>query len=500
MSQAKKKWSSKIWQIASSRALTLYLLGLFGFYYLLVVVLTGREVATVTLGIDLWVGRGGDVPELLAKTAYAKLFVFALIFNFAARLFRKIGERTAKLDQRFTASITLDMIFRQPIHTVMNFSPKRTRTTKTKSVNQLLSSRGYKISSIEGEKTWCLHGSRGQFSFWSNFLFKLGLLFILAGLIVSMMSRVAGSAVIGEGQVIDARQVDPEPLRYSWLITEEQRKGASLSHFPWLGLKANYVEPALNSDFLPESKSWFFAHDFTAEFILFAAEDPAAQDVREISVQVGIYPPSYLSGYYLFLYMFGIGPEIIVQDLSGRNIYQSSLFLDIYPIGQEDFFEIPELPYDFSLKIVKGPVSVNGKKLVSRDVYKPTYYLKIFEGKKKVFEQLVETGGSTSFKDFSIIIPKTGFWVGLGIVRDWGLPLAIFGCYLSLLGFLLWFFFKLFVVREELFFVLEREGKYNRLYLGLKTEWSKRWWRRRKFQQLTRELDELLGGEIEQDI
>jgi hypothetical protein len=265
-------------------------------------------------------------------------------------------------------------------------------------------------------------------------------------------------------------------------------------------LKINYIDPALNERFLSTNKGWIFAHRFSAEFMTGTISPQGQLETAKEPVSLNVYPPVDLSGYSLFLYRLGVGPEIRIQDRSGQDIYRSLHFLNIYPAGMEDFLEVPGFPYTFSLKIVTGKVLRKGEKIVSHDIREPVYIMKIFQGKKKVYEWPVKTGETISYQDYLISIPQTNFWADLGIIQDRGLPFAFMGILLSILGILLWFLFKLFVVQEELFFVFEPEGKYNRLYLGMKSEWLKTWWAARRFQRLAREIDEILGGEIEQNI
>lgn len=480
----------KIWQFCSSKALTLYLLGLLGAYYLTVIILTGRDVATLTRGIDIWVSQGGDLPLLLATNMWAKLFACLLILNLGARIARSLRQKDFRLAPAFAQGIDQNTIFQQPFHTVMNFQLKKTSQSKSDAVIRVLKSHGFLSNSASKGKSWRIYAIRGQVRFWPLFIMKIGLLLCLSGLVLSMMTRTGGSTTIGEGQVIGADQVKPQTVRYSWRLSSEVAKGASLSSLPWTYMKIESIDPGLNKDFSPKKNSWIFAHQVIADLVI------ATKSFKETSAKVRIYSPSYLSGYYLLLYRFGIGPEIRVQDATGQDIYRSSLFMNLLPVGRQDFFEVPGLPYTFSLEILKGPVKLKREMITSKDVHHPIYLLRIFRDKKEVFEQVVKPDGIVKYQDFVITIPRTRFWVGVGIIKDWGVPVVALGLTVSLIGLFFWLVLKVIINREELFFVLEPEGKYNRLYLGMKSERVKSWWSAGRFYRLAREIDEVLGGEI----
>ncbi len=487
----KTSWLAKVWQLLSSRALTLYLLGMFGFYYLIVVILTGYEVATLAMGIDVWASRGGDIPGWLATSIYPKIFFLIFILNLIARLTRGIFERNLRFSQEFLESLTSDIVFQQSLYTVMNFPRKKLAEAKAEAVSNLIKSRGFKVNLIKEKEGFRLYAARGGARFWVKFLFKLGLLLFLFGFALSMMTRAGGGIAVGEQQVIESQQIKPQPIRYSWRLEKEKSEGASLTSFPWAYLTVSQVDPSLKSNFLPEGSGLIFSHNFRAEIIT------ATRSFQERPVIVRLYPPVPFYGHYLFLYEFGIGPEIRVQTLSGEDIRRGSFFLNIFPIGKEDFFQFSGLSYTFSLKILKGTVFRGRERLVSTDVRNPIYQLKIFEGRKKVFDQPVKSQEIIRFRDYLISIPQTRFWIRLGIIRDWGLPIAFLGAILFLVGFFLWLLFIFFWVQEELFLIFTLGERYNRLYFGLKTEKLKLWSAAKRFQELTWGLDEILGSKDE---
>lgn len=148
--------------------------------------------------------------------------------------------------------------------------------------------------------------------------------------------------------------------------------------------------------------------------------------------RVGAYPPGYIKGKFIHMLDFGIAPRIsIIAD--GQKVAEGPIAVRLLPPGREDFFEIPDLPYRFYLKLHPNEVIQKGNiKGRAYNLSSPLYFIRITKGEKVLFEGISDS--NISFENHSLSLSGYTRWIYFDIVKDPAMPLFLTGLLMVVAG------------------------------------------------------------------
>jgi len=132
---------------------------------------------------------------------------------------------------------------------------------------------------------------------------------------------------------------------------------------------------------------------------------------------VTAFPPVKVGSAYLHVLNFGIGPGVELKR-AGKTLSRGYIALRLTPFGTVDVFELPRLPYRFSLAILPSRMRETGSELEREyDLEKPRYRVEVERGGK-----VIARGETDSFLNFdqemSIHFDRPFDWVLVEAVRD----------------------------------------------------------------------------------
>jgi hypothetical protein len=436
----------------SSPYLTIFLFALGFFPYLAYLVIKGGEAATVSFGIEILLG-GTDIPSFIAKNIFARFYFFFFLFHLFFRLYVGFKKDSSlaelkKIDADYiiTSSLLYSVVkpkrkWREKMHAFLrdfNFSEEEEKIIAWKRKSPLL------------KRGW-----------------QLGLLIFFLGFLLSILSREAGFVKIGEGEIIERSSPLPS-YRYDWLFPE---KKVSLP-LPFQRVMLQEVDPALDENLSPK-KGLIIERPISAN-LLYEMEG------EEGEVKIKVYPPKIFKGYAFLVSEFGLGPRLRIKK-SGEVIYDSYFKTEIFPgVQNNDLLQFGNLPFKLSLELEeKKPINLR----------EASYEVRVFKGKEKIAQGKVSPFHPLSFNSYEVSISETRFWVGISIVSDVGLYISIFGFLIFLLFLFLHLFGLIFLGEEEYYFVKERKGRKERIFVGVKTSLFKRWKGRRRFREMIKEIE-----------
>ncbi len=431
-----------------SPLLTLILIGGGAVYYLLMIVLTGRETATITMEIALWQGSGGDIPTLVYESFWFKLFFLLLFLNLLGRAVRTYQKKEKKVRKK--EFLSAENIISFPNHQVFSFKSKPSELGKK--ISRLLKKSGYRVF-LKEEDNWQAKAVKNTFQIKLGLLLKISLLLLLTSLIFSFAFREGGQLFLGEGEALYGRRASLQWSNYTW--TPVREKGNLYFPFDYLGVIR--IDPALKEDYRPKESWLVFKYPVKAEV-------EAGLDNQPYRLTLSLYPPTFFKGYFLFLSRFGYGPLILVRNKEGKEVYRRYHKAEIFPLGSEDVLSLPLFEERLALSLER-PEKSKGVLLSPR---RPVYRLKIIKGRKLILNRVLYPGELVSFKGYYLSIPETLFWVGIVILKDWGFYLFFLSLFLFLVSALGSLVVRFFFPYHEVYVCLEKLRGQDYLFVQVK--------------------------------
>lgn len=132
------------------------------------------------------------------------------------------------------------------------------------------------------------------------------------------------------------------------------------------------------------------------------------------TVLVGAWPPANAHGTRFNILQFGIAP---IMSISRESVVVAAgpVMQRLLPPGVEDTFDLPDLPYEFRMRLEPRPRSGPGAPL-SYDLKDPTYLLEARLDGRRVFSG--STSNPVSFEGLTITFAPPVGWVWLQCVSD----------------------------------------------------------------------------------
>ena len=104
---------------------------------------------------------------------------------------------------------------------------------------------------------------------------------------------------------------------------------------------------------------------------------------------------------------FGYVPLAVVKDESGKVVSETNVWLNIFIPGSEDHFQVPGYPHKVYVSFYPDHALVDGKSVSqSMNPVNPTYFLRIVRGRLPVYSGVVKPGEWAGFDGLSISFPS----------------------------------------------------------------------------------------------
>jgi hypothetical protein len=280
---------------------------------------------------------------------------------------------------------------------------------------------GYRLSegNVEGHRY--LYAIKGRFSACGSLVFHLGFFLLLLGVVLNLMFRFEGQALLPEGFRFDGS-------KESYMSVSEAPK----SEVPKVEFFLEKID-----------RSYWDGQVFFTEL---------AARVRHTGgpSRLQLSKTTRIGGAEVTLSAFGYAPAYNITDLASRSRWGNVAVLNIFTPGAEDFFQIPGYPHRIFVALYPDFVEKNGKpSSKSMNFKNPVLSVRVLRGRTIVFNDLVRPNEKIAFDDHVLRITDVKRWAIFKIVAAPGRP-YIWAAYIQmLLGLLL----RLIFYKKELFLV-----------------------------------------------
>lgn len=251
--------------------------------------------------------------------------------------------------------------------------------------------RGYKVVEPD-KKVKLLYAVKGRLSPVGNILFHVSFLFLLAGIVVSLLFKFEGMAMVTEGYSFSGSRGEYKSISFS-----------PLASIPRL----SFALEKLSATFWDEN-------------MLFTSLEAelAYGNKREIA---RLSSPAAIYGTKVTIAGYGYTPMYVLKDRDGKILDRGYVNLNIFIPGSEDHFQIPGYPHQIFVSFFPDYEEREGQ-LPNRSMNpdNPAYGLKIFRGRLPVFTGVVKQGEWAAFDGMSISFPEFVRWGDFKVVNDSG--------------------------------------------------------------------------------
>jgi len=231
-------------------------------------------------------------------------------------------------------------------------------------------------------------------------VFRLGLLLLLTGFLVSVTTKQMIRPLVGERDVIAV----------PW----------SERTFPVERVRSSIRGRMLDID--------------TGEG-LFTMEPELILNLDDRRVRVGAFPPARIGRTWMHVLQTGLAPGIRLRR-DGRIVREGYAALRLLPPGSTDSFELNGSPYSFLLKLApERKIRKGGVEAGVYDLTRPLYDVRVLRAGTEIAR--ARSDASIRFDGLSLDVFDTDHWVLLDVVRDDGIPLVAAGLFLLAAGLLL---------------------------------------------------------------
>lgn len=285
---------------------------------------------------------------------------------------------------------------------------------KAEGVKSLLEARGWSV--MERDEGSFFYAVKGESGIWGSVAFHAGLVIVIAGAVVSMLTLFKGKVALTEGFGVSPAEQLNSPL---------DRKG--MVNFPYRGLllrsfDARYLEGGR----LPL--------DYTAVISTLDREGKVVEEGIKVNI------PIRRGGYQIILDNYYFSPRFIVTEKGTGKVIEDA-YINLQALTSdlkvEDQFDIP----DTGVRIIARFYTdfyLDGKapKTRSMNLENPAFILEFFKGKNKLGDGILPIGKKMDFYEGKYTIQFNDLKKGIivSVSRDDGLPIVKLGLLIVVLG------------------------------------------------------------------
>lgn len=292
--------------------------------------------------------------------------------------------------------------------------PNGSGLLKVEDIKGLLESKGWKVGERgEGGFFYAIKGENG---IWGSLAFHAGMVIVITGAIVSMLTLFKGKIALTEGfEASPAEQLDK-------LLDRKEKE-----EFPYRALllrsfDARYVEGGR----LPL--------DYTAVIGTLSMDGKAGEEVIKVNM------PVRRKGYQFLLDNYYFSPKFIVTEKGNGKVIEDA-YIDFQPLKTDlkvkDQFDIPETGTRIIARFYPD-FYLDGKipKTRSMNLENPAFILEFFKGEDKLGDGILPIGKRMDFDDgrYTIEFRDLRKGVIVSVSRDDGLPIVELGLLIVVLG------------------------------------------------------------------
>lgn len=283
---------------------------------------------------------------------------------------------------------------------------------KAQDVRGFLDSKGWKVEEADGGGFF--DATKGRGGIWGSVAFHAGMVIVILGGIVSMMTLFKGDVMLTEG----FESYPGEQLKV--MLDRKGIKGFPYKAMLLKSFDARYVEGGR------------FPLDYTAVIGALDQEGRVSDEVIKVN------SPLNKEGYQFLLQNYYFSPRFVVTEKgTGRVINDAYINLLVVFADLKDDFYVPESGVKIIARFFPD-FSLDGErpKTRSMNVRNPAFILEFFKGTEKLGDGILPLGKKMDFDEgrYTIEFRDLRKWIVLSVSRDYGLPIVKLGLLLVVLG------------------------------------------------------------------
>ncbi|MDH5718010.1 MAG: cytochrome c biogenesis protein ResB [Spirochaetia bacterium] len=356
------------------------------------------------------------------------------------------------------------------------FKLKITLSAKSNAIQKIqefLKTKGFQIY-ISEQTNKFLYSIKGRFSAMGTLLFHLSFLFLLFGVIINLLFRFEGTAILIEGQKFYGLRNQYKNISPSFLSSPPKTtfQVDKINPAFWEGkMLFTSLEAAIFQDMKitqeNEIKKKENENESTTEKIIQETEIIQESNQETLRKLITLSTAEKIDEAMVTLTGFGYAPEFTLKNLNDEILIEHYLILNIFAPGSTDTYSIPtplykggyDYPYTFFISFYADYAEKDGKPVSkSMDTNNIAYGLKIVRGSYPVFEGILKPNQWIEFDDLKLSFTDLKRWGNFRIVRAPGRIFIWLGLILMIAGLI----YRLCFYRKEILFIEDDNGK---LYL-----------------------------------
>lgn len=267
-----------------------------------------------------------------------------------------------------------------------------------------LERRGWAPQMAEDEKGVFITGSKGRKGFWGSVVFHAGIIVVLIGAALSVLTRFNSVIILTEG--FDSG-------------IEEASFGRLKEDFPFWKV--------LLKKFTAEYREGFPV-DFKIDLTLWTGEG-----TKEGAVKVN--EPLSVAGYQFTAGRYGFSPRFVMKK-GDTAILDAHANLVVISPDMIDYIRVPEEGITVAAQFFpEYYMERRTPKTRSREPKNPVFFVEVKDDDGKVLGRgFLPMGKEVSFSDYTLEFKDLRMWVTLGMSRDLGVPAIFIGFFLIVPG------------------------------------------------------------------
>lgn len=304
----------------------------------------------------------------------------------------------------------------------------------------ILEGRGWKVETRDAAGALLLYARKGDGGIWGSVVFHAGMIIVIIGGIVSMLTLFNRGLPLTEG-------FDMAPLSLLKGLSGWEAEG-----FPYRRLHLSSFDASYDGADFPL--------DYTA--VIDTVDKYGKSGMETIKVN----QPLKKNGFQFLLDRYYYAPRFVITEKeSGRIVEDAFINLLVVSIDQVDQFNIPEVGVRINARFFPD-FHMEGDRLMtkSKNLNNPVFVLELFKGGERLGDGILPLHKRMDFDAgrYTIEFRDLREWIVLIVSKDYGLPVVKGGLLLVVLGLVVRFFLnekRLWVVVRKETGIVELGGK-----------------------------------------
>lgn len=336
-----------------------------------------------------------STPNLVKHPVFVVISLFLFLSTLSCTIHRVI-----LWQRRRQTEFSTDRAFSFAVEGATSFL----HTDFRQSATAFLVARGWECAGEE--ESGGIRAQRGiRLGFWGSIAFHVGLIFCFLAVPVSVLTRFNGALILTEGMTMPLREAVEASV-----ISESAR--LPLVDVAVRNLWGRYHEGRFKVDFGGD--------------LLFA------WGTAERTLPFKVNQPVEFGGFQFSLQEYGFAPQVVISR-GGQAVFD--YFLNLRHQDEGDYFPLEDTGRRLFVLFFPDFVQ-EGRKIgsKSREPRNPRLLVKVMEGERVVHQALLSMHEEVELGEYRIRAGELRNWVNLGVTREKGLGILIFGLCIGLGG------------------------------------------------------------------